>query len=65
MIGTEIAEALDWLGQAPRRVTVIGASALTDLYNVALTRRDIAASPGVPDAAALGLLRIAAAAKLV
>ena len=65
MIGSEIAEAIAWLGRAPARVTVIGGAALSDLYVAALARQAIASAPGTPDAAALGLLRVARAAKLV
>lgn len=65
MIGSEIAEAIAWLGRAPDRVTVIGGAALSELYVTALARRSIDSAPGTPDAAALGLLRIARAAKLV
>ncbi len=65
MIGSEIAEAVAWLGLAPQRVTVIGGAALSELYVAALSRRSIASAPGAPDAAALGLLRVARAAKLV
>jgi 2-dehydro-3-deoxygalactonokinase len=65
MIGTEIEEALQWLGDRPVRATVIGAPELSALYLSALSRRGIAASLGLPEAAARGLLRIARAAGLV
>lgn len=64
MIGAEIAEALDWLDAPPPRVTVIGAPELSALYLSALARRGIAATMGLPDAAARGLARIARAAGL-
>ena len=62
LVGSEIAEALAWLGQAPARVTVIGGAALGASYRAALEQRGIAAALAPPDAAALGLWRIARAA---
>jgi 2-dehydro-3-deoxygalactonokinase len=62
LIGAEIAEAIAWLGRAPRGVTVIGGAALGASYRAALTERGIAAELAPADSAALGLWRIARAA---
>jgi 2-dehydro-3-deoxygalactonokinase len=64
LIGAEIAEAVQWLGRAPRRVTVIGGAALGASYRAALAQRGIAAELAPADAAAPGLWRIARAAGL-
>jgi 2-dehydro-3-deoxygalactonokinase len=62
LIGCEIEEAAAWLGARPDRVTVIGAPELCARYAAALAQRGIAAAPGLADAAACGLMRIARAA---
>jgi 2-dehydro-3-deoxygalactonokinase len=61
LLGEEIAAARRWLGGAALRapVRVIGSDALAQRYRVALTEGGIAAVAGPPDAAALGLYRIA------
>lgn len=64
LIGSEIGEALDWMG-APEALTVVGTSELAGRYRRALAARGIEARLGADDAAAQGLFRIARAAGLV
>ena len=67
LIGSEVAEALDCLEQAPagREITVIGGSDLTDRYLLAIADAGLRARRAVPEAAARGLFLIARAAGLM
>ena len=65
LIGAEIEEAGAWLGRKPARVAVIGGAVLAARYQAALKLRGIATDIAPPDAAALGLWRIARAAGLI
>lgn len=68
LMGYEIHAARKWVaerGGMPAHVTVIGGEALASRYVAALAQAGVDASPGIPDAAARGLFRIAQQAGLV
>jgi 2-dehydro-3-deoxygalactonokinase len=67
LIGSEIGEALAWMGGPERAgtLTVVGTSELAGRYRRALAARGIEATVGADDAAAQGLFRIARAAGLI
>jgi 2-dehydro-3-deoxygalactonokinase len=67
LIGSEVAEALDCLEEAPsgREITVIGSSDLTQRYLTAIEAAGLRGRRALPDAGARGLFLIARAAGLV
>ena len=67
LIGSEVAEALDCLEEAPsgREITVIGSSDLTGRYLTAIEDAGLRGRRAPPDAGARGLFLIARAAGLV
>jgi 2-dehydro-3-deoxygalactonokinase len=68
LIGREVRAACAWAVRAgiePTVVRIIGADALTERYELALTDAGVLAERGHPDAAARGLWRIAARAGIV
>jgi 2-dehydro-3-deoxygalactonokinase len=66
LIGSEIAEALDCLEQAPgAEITVIGSSDLPERYLLAIAEAGLAARQAADDAGARGLFLIARAAALI
>ena len=67
LIGSEIAEALDCLEQAPdgEEITVIGSSGLSERYLLAIAEAGLPARQAAADAGARGLFLIARAAGLL
>lgn len=65
LIGAEIRGARRWLEGSSRPVRIVGGAGLTDRYERALILAGVSSEKGPPDAAALGLWRIAKQAGLV